>query len=214
MENKISLYEVYNTLLNLSLEKSNICADYAKKLAYDLDLETVLFKNVKNIAKKEITIYIKNKDDIGNDYFWRELTIVQKENGFISKSPNSYLEVNLLNANSHLQQLFKKLTDIKDYITFQPIKLVDTTRSCNIILSSESIKLRQNNSSFIIIPLDFHKNSNLEDKTHLEALLKSVYVSRNSIPEWILKRQENENTISLDNVIKKLKKGFKNFMSI
>lgn len=128
MENKISLYEVYNTLLNLSLEKSNICADYAKKLAYDLDLETVLFKNVKNIAKKEITIYIKNKDDIGNDYFWRELTIVQKENGFISKSPNSYLEVNLLNANSHLQQLFKKLTDIKDYITFQPIKLIDTTR--------------------------------------------------------------------------------------
>ena len=46
MENKISLYEVYNILINLSAEKNAICSDDAKKLAYDLDLEVVLFKKI------------------------------------------------------------------------------------------------------------------------------------------------------------------------
>lgn len=214
MENTISLYEISNTLVALSEEKNTICATYAKRLARDLDLETVLFKSIKNISKKEITIYVKSKDDIGNDYLWRELTIVQKDNGFISKSPNTFLEVNLFNANSHLQQLFKKLSDIKEYITFQPLKLFDTTKSCNIILTIECIKIRQNNSGFIIIPLDFYKNSNLEDKSRLETLLKSIYVSKSSLPQWLLKRQAEEKTITLDNVIKKLKKGFQDFMTM
>ena len=59
MENTISLYEVYNTILSLSQEKDNIYKDYAKKLAQDLELETILFKKV-NLAKKEISLYIKN----------------------------------------------------------------------------------------------------------------------------------------------------------
>ena len=200
MENKISLYEVYNILINLSAEKNAICSDYAKKLAHDLDLE--------------VTLYVKSKDDIGNDFFWRELTIVQKDNGFISKSPNAYLELNLLNANIHLQQLFKKLEAINDYLNFNTIKLVDTTKSCNIILSSDSIKIRRNNGSFIIKPLDFYKNNNIENKGNLEDLLKSIYVYKTDIPEWILKRCALENAITLEKVVKKLKLGLKNFMSI
>lgn len=214
MENKISLYEVYNILINLSAEKTAICSDYAKKLAYDLDLEVVLFKKINNVAKKEVTLYVKSKDDIVNDFFWRELTIVQKDNGFISKSPNAYLELNLLNANIHLQQLFKKLEAINDYLNFNTIKLVDTTKSCNIILSSDSIKIRRNNGSFIIKPLDFYKNNNIENKDNLEDLLKSIYVYKTDIPEWILKRCALENAITLEKVVKKLKLGLKNFMSI
>ena len=126
MENKISLYEVYNILINLSAEKNAICSDYAKKLAYDLDLEVVLFKKINNVAKKEVTLYVKSKDDIVNDFFWRELTIVQKDNGFISKSPNAYLELNLLNANIHLQQLFKKLEAINDYLNFNTTSRKET----------------------------------------------------------------------------------------
>lgn len=214
MENKISLYEVYNILINLSAEKNAICSDYAKKLAHDLDLEVVLFKKINNVAKKEVTLYVKSKDDIGNDFFWREVTIVQKDNGFISKSPNAYLELNLLNANIHLQQLFKKLEAINDYLNFNTIKLVDTTKSCNIILSSDSIKIRRNNGSFIIKPLDFYKNNNIENKGNLEDLLKSIYIYKTDIPEWILKRCALENAITLEKVVKKLKLGLKNFMSI
>ena len=82
------------------------------------------------------------------------------------------------------------------------------------ILSSDSNKIRRNNGSFIIKPLDFYKNNNIENKDNLEDLLKSIYVYKTDIPEWILKRCALENAITLEKVVKKLKLGLKNFMSI
>ena len=181
MENTISLYEVYNTILSLSQEKDNIYKDYAKKLAQDLELETILFKKV-NLSKKEISLYIKNYEDIGDYYSWQELIITQKEKAFIWKSTNKELNINIFNATNHLTQLFNKLIAIKDYITMQPLKLIDTTKSCNIQISQESLKIRQAGGSMVVIPLEFQKNVNDENKVQMENLLKSIYLEQSDIP--------------------------------
>lgn len=212
MENTISLYEVYNTILSLSQEKDNIYKDYAKKLAQDLELETILFKKV-NLSKKEISLYIKNYEDIGDYYSWQELTITQKEKAFIWKSTNKELNINIFNATNHLTQLFNKLIAIKDYITMQPLKLIDTTKSCNIQISQESLKIRQASGSMVVIPLEFQKNVNDENKVQMETLLKSIYLEQSDIPKWLLKKYTQSNTINVDNIIKKLKIGFEKFMS-
>lgn len=212
MENTISLYEVYNTILSLSQEKDNIYKDYAKKLAQDLELETILFKKI-NLSKKEISLYIKNYEDIGDYYSWQELTITQKEKAFIWKSTNKELNINIFNATNHLTQLFNKLIAIKDYITMQPIKLIDTTKSCNIQISQESLKIRQTSGSMVVIPLEFQKNVNDENKVQMENLLKSIYLEQSDIPKWLLKKYTQSNTINVDNIIKKLKISFEKFMS-
>lgn len=212
MENTISLYEVYNTILSLSQEKDNIYKDYAKKLAQDLELETILFKKV-NLSKKEISLYIKNYEDIGDYYSWQELIITQKEKAFIWKSTNKELNINIFNATNHLTQLFNKLIAIKDYITMQPLKLIDTTKSCNIQISQESLKIRQAGGSMVVIPLEFQKNVNDENKVQMENLLKSIYLEQSDIPKWLLKKYTQSNTINVDNIIKKLKISFEKFMS-
>lgn len=212
MENTISLYEVYNTILSLSQEKDNIYKDYAKKLARDLELETILFKKV-NLSKKEISLYIKNYEDIGDYYSWQELIITQKEKAFIWKSTNKELNINIFNATNHLTQLFNKLIAIKDYITMQPLKLIDTTKSCNIQISQESLKIRQASGSMVVIPLEFQKNVNDENKVQMETLLKSIYLEQSDIPKWLLKKYTQSNTINVDNIIKKLKISFEKFMS-
>lgn len=212
MENTISLYEVYNTILSLSQEKDNIYKDYAKKLAQDLELETILFKKV-NLSKKEISLYIKNYEDIGDYYSWQELTITQKEKAFIWKSTNKELNINIFNATNHLTQLFNKLIAIKDYITMQPLKLIDTTKSCNIQISQESLKIRQASGSMVVIPLEFQKNVNDENKVQMENLLKSIYLEQSDIPKWLLEKYTQSNTINVDNIIKKLKISFEKFMS-
>ncbi len=212
MENTISLYEVYNTILSLSQEKDNIYKDYAKKLAQDLELETILFKKV-NLSKKEISLYIKNYEDIGDYYSWQELIITQKEKAFIWKSTNKELNINIFNATNHLTQLFNKLIAIKDYITMQPFKLIDTTKSCNIQISQESLKIRQTSGSMVVIPLEFQKNINDENKVQMETLLKSIYLEQSDIPKWLLKKYTQSNTINVDNIIKKLKISFEKFMS-
>ena len=48
----------------------------------------------------------------------------------------------------------------------------------------------------------------------IKIYLKSIYVYKTDIPEWILKRCALENAITLEKVVKKLKLGLKNFMSI
>ena len=212
MENTISLYEVYNTILNLSQEKDNIYKDYAKKLARDLELETILFKKV-NLAKKEISLYIKNYEDIGDYYSWQELTITQKENAFIWKSTNKELKINIFNATNHLTKLFNKLIAIKDYITMQPLKLIDTTKSCNIQITQESLKIRPTSGSMVVIPLEFEKNVNDENKVQMENLLQSIYLKQSDIPKWLLNKYTQSNAINVDNIIKKLKIGFEKFMS-
>ena len=212
MENTISLYEVYNTILSLSQEKDNIYKDYAKKLAQDLELETILFKKV-NLAKKEISLYIKNYEDIGDYYSWQELTITQKENAFIWKSTNKELKINIFNATNHLTKLFNKLFAIKDYITMQPLKLIDTTKSCNIQISQESLKIRQTSGSMVVIPLEFPKNVNVDNKVQMENLLQSIYLKQSDIPKWLLNKYTQSNAINVDNIIKKLKIGFEKFMS-
>lgn len=212
MENTISLYEVYNTILSLSQEKDNIYKDYAKKLAQDLELETILFKKI-NLSKKEISLYIKNYEDIGDYYSWQELIITQKEKAFIWKSTNKELNINIFNATNHLTQLFNKLIAIKDYITMQPLKLIDTTKSCNIQISQESLKIRQAGGSMVVIPLEFQKNVNDENKVQMENLLKSIYLEQSDIPKWLLKKYTQSNTINVDNIIKKLKISFEKFMS-
>ncbi len=212
MENTISLYEVYNTILNLSQEKDNIYKDYAKKLARDLELETILFKKV-NLAKKEISLYIKNYEDIGDYYSWQELTITQKENAFIWKSTNKELKINIFNATNHLTKLFNKLIAIKDYITMQPLKLIDTTKSCNIQITQESLKIRPTSGSMVVIPLEFQKNVNDENKVQMENLLQSIYLKQSDIPKWLLNKYTQSNAINVDNIIKKLKIGFEKFMS-
>lgn len=212
MENTISLYEVYNTILSLSQEKDNIYKDYAKKLAQDLELETILFKKV-NLSKKEISLYIKNYEDIGDYYSWQELIITQKEKAFIWKSTNKELNINIFNATNHLTQLFNKLIAIKDYITMQPLKLIDTTKSCNIQISQESLKIRQASGSMVVIPLEFQKNVNDENKVQMETLLKSIYLEQSDIPKWLLKKYTQSNTINVDNIIKRLKISFEKFMS-
>lgn len=212
MENTISLYEVYNTILSLSQEKDNIYKDYAKKLTKDLELETILFKKV-NLAKKEISLYIKNYEDIGDYFSWQELSITQKENAFIWKSTNKELKINIFNATNHLTQLFNKLFAIKDYITMQPLKLIDTTKSCNIQISQESLKIRQASGSMVVIPLEFQKNVNAENKVQMENLLQSIYLKQSDIPKWLLNKYTQSNAINVDNIIKKLKIGFEKFMS-
>lgn len=212
MENTINLYEVYNTILSLSQEKDNIYKDYAKKLAQDLELETILFKKI-NLSKKEISLYIKNYEDIGDYYSWQELTITQKEKAFIWKSTNKELNINIFNATNHLTQLFNKLIAIKDYITMQPFKLIDTTKSCNIQISQESLKIRQAGGSMVVIPLEFQKNVNDENKVQMETLLKSIYLEQSDIPKWLLKKYTQSNTINVDNIIKRLKISFEKFMS-
>ncbi len=212
MENTISLYEVYNTILNLSQEKDNIYKDYAKKLAQDLELETILFKKV-NLAKKEISLYIKNYEDIGDYYSWQELTITQKEKAFIWKSTNKELKINIFNATNHLAKLFNKLFAIKDYITMQPLKLIDTTKSCNIQITQESLKIRQTSGNMVVIPLEFQKNVNAENKVQMENLLQSIYLKQSDIPKWLLNKYTQSNAINVDNIIKKLKIGFEKFMS-
>ena len=212
MENTISLYEVYNTILSLSQEKDNIYKDYAKKLTKDLELEIILFKKV-NLAKKEISLYIKNYEDIGDYFSWQELSITQKENAFIWKSTNKELKINIFNSNNHLTQLFNKLFAIKDYITMQPLKLIDTTKSCNIQISQESLKIRQASGSMVVIPLEFQKNFNAENKVQMENLLQSIYLKQSDIPKWLLNKYTQSNAINVDNIIKKLKIGFEKFMS-
>ncbi len=212
MENTISLYEVYNTILSLSREKDNIYKDYAKKLAQDLELETILFKKV-NLAKKEISLYIKNYEDIGDYYSWQELIITQKENAFIWKSTNKELKINIFNATNHLTKLFNKLFAIKEYITMQPLKLIDTTKSCNIQITQESLKIRQTSGSMVVIPLEFQKNVNDENKVQMENLLQSIYLKQSDIPKWLLNKYTQSNAINVDNIIKKLKIGFEKFMS-
>lgn len=212
MKNEISLYEVYNILLTSSQEKNNIYSNYARELAKDLGLETIIFKKI-NISKKELQLLVKRYEDIGDYYSWQDLIIKQKENSFIWKSTTQKLSINIFNATNHLTQLFKKLTDIKEFLTMRPFKVNDTSRSCYIQLSQESIKIRYCNGHLVIIPLEFQKITNEVDAEELENLLKSIYLNQSDIPEWILKEYVQTNTLNVENVIKKLKIGFRKFMS-
>ena len=73
----------------------------------------------------------------------------------------------------------------------------------------KGIEIDENDYKFKML-----KNNNIENKGNLEDLLKSIYVYKTDIPEWILKRCALENAITLEKVVKKLKLGLKNFMSI
>ena len=95
----------------------------------------------------------------------------------------------------------------------QPLKLIDTTKSCNIQISQESLKIRQASGSMVVIPLEFQKNVNDENKVQMENLLKSIYLEQSDIPKWLLKKYTQSNTINVDNIIKKLKISFEKFMS-
>ena len=95
----------------------------------------------------------------------------------------------------------------------QPLKLIDTTKSCNIQISQESLKIRQAGGSMVVIPLEFQKNVNDENKVQMENLLKSIYLEQSDIPKWLLKKYTQSNTINVDNIIKKLKISFEKFMS-
>lgn len=95
----------------------------------------------------------------------------------------------------------------------QPLKLIDTTKSCNIQITQESLKIRQTSGSMVVIPLEFQKNVNDENKVQMENLLKSIYLEQSDIPKWLLKKYTQSNTINVDNIIKKLKISFEKFMS-
>ena len=65
----------------------------------------------------------------------------------------------------------------------QPLKLIDTTKSCNIQISQESLKIRQASGSMVVIPLEFQKNFNDENKVQMENLLQSIYLKQSDIPK-------------------------------
>ena len=65
----------------------------------------------------------------------------------------------------------------------QPLKLIDTTKSCNIQISQESLKIRQVSGSMVVIPLEFQKNFNDENKVQMENLLQSIYLKQSDIPK-------------------------------
>lgn len=210
MEQEISLYEVYNILKNLSLKKAQIYQRYANLLANDFDLEIIIFKKI-NLAKKEITLFIKKYDYDANRHYWQELTITKKDNSYNYNSNDQDLHINIFNSTSHLNQLFSKLDSIKDFLKFKPIKITDTTNSCNITLSIENIKIYHKNGHIITIPFDSIKFSKVENTQELDDLLKSIIITKESLPNWLQLKYTEENSLSIDNIIKKLKQKCEQF---
>lgn len=212
MEQEISLYEVYNTLKNLSATKVTIYKKYANLLANDLGLEIVIFKKI-NLAKKEISLFVKNYDDDANRHYWQELTIVQKDKGFIYISNDEDLKINIFNATNHLNRLFANLENIKDFLKFKPLKVVDTTNTCGVILSTENIKIHQKSGKNVTIPLDCAKDSNNDNYNALEELLKSIKITSTQLPSWLQVKQKEENPLSINNIFKRIKQKYNDFLS-
>ena len=212
MEQEISLYEVYNTLKNLSATKVAIYKRYANLLASDLGLEIVIFKKI-NLAKKEISLFVKSYDDDANRHYWQELTIVQKDKGFIYVSNDEDLKINIFNATNHLNRLFADLEAIKDFLKFKPLKVVDTTNTCGIILSTENIKIHQKSGKNVIIPLDCTKSFNYDNSKALEELLRSIKITKTQLPSWLKVKPKEENPLSINNIFKRIKQRYEDFLS-
>ena len=162
---------------------------------------------------KNNILFVKNYDDDANRHYWQELTIVQKDKGFIYISNDEDLKINIFNAANHLNRLFANLENIKDFLKFKPLKVVDTTNTCGIILSTENIKIHQKSGKNVTIPLDCAKDSNNDNYNALEELLKSIKITSTQLPSWLQVKQKEGNPLSINNIFKRIKQKYNDFLS-